>query len=141
MQQGPASGNGRATGTGEQVTNEVLRWKLKGFLPGVDGVSKALFQPWVVQAENFDRVIAERDALIQSNVTMQALLAGQHQDTLFRLKQIDDLRRRVDQLEGLLFALPDGLKDLSGGEQTAGVVASIQYIEYLIGDLKSADRG
>jgi hypothetical protein len=33
---------------------EVLRWKLKGFIPGVEGVSKALFQPWVVQAEDFD---------------------------------------------------------------------------------------
>ncbi|QLG93572.1 hypothetical protein HZF02_17110 [Pseudomonas yamanorum] len=35
---------------------EVLRWKLKGFIPGVEGVSKALFQPWVVQAEDFDNV-------------------------------------------------------------------------------------
>ena len=33
---------------------EVMRWKLKGFVPGVEGVSKALFQPWVVQAEDFD---------------------------------------------------------------------------------------
>ena len=36
---------------------EVLRWKLKGFIPGVEGVSKALFQPWVVQAEDFDNAI------------------------------------------------------------------------------------
>jgi hypothetical protein len=43
--------------------SEVMRWKLKGFIPGVDGVSKALFQPWVVPAEDFDRVTAERDAL------------------------------------------------------------------------------
>ncbi|NWD49066.1 hypothetical protein [Pseudomonas gingeri] len=43
--------------------SEVMRWKLKGFIPGVEGVSKALFQPWVVPAEDFDRVIAERDAL------------------------------------------------------------------------------
>ncbi|AZF63731.1 hypothetical protein [Pseudomonas sp. LBUM920] len=34
--------------------SEVMRWKLKGFIPGVEGVSKALFQPWVVQAEDFD---------------------------------------------------------------------------------------
>lgn len=45
--------------------SEVLRWKLKGFIPGVEGVSKALFQPWVVLAEDFDRVTAERDALQQ----------------------------------------------------------------------------
>lgn len=43
--------------------SEIIRWKLKGFIPGVDGVSKALFQPWVVPAEDFDRVVAERDAL------------------------------------------------------------------------------
>ena len=34
--------------------SEVMRWKLKGFIPGVEGVSKALFQPWVVPAEDFD---------------------------------------------------------------------------------------
>lgn len=45
--------------------SEVMRWKLKGFIPGVEGVSKALFQPWVVPAEDFDRVTAERDALQQ----------------------------------------------------------------------------
>ena len=36
--------------------SDVMRWKLKGFIPGVEGVSKALFQPWVVPAEDFDRV-------------------------------------------------------------------------------------
>lgn len=45
--------------------SEVMRWKLKGFIPGVEGISKALFQPWVVPAEDFDRLSAERDALQQ----------------------------------------------------------------------------
>ncbi len=45
--------------------NEVMRWKLKGFIPGVEGISKALYQPWVVPAEDFDRLSAEHDALQQ----------------------------------------------------------------------------
>lgn len=34
--------------------SEVKRWKLKGFLPGVEGECKAVFQPTVVMAEDFD---------------------------------------------------------------------------------------
>ena len=34
--------------------SEVRRWKLKGFLPGVEGECKAVFQPTVVMAEDFD---------------------------------------------------------------------------------------
>jgi len=36
--------------------SEVKRWKLKGFLPGVEGECKAVFQPTVVMAEDFDNV-------------------------------------------------------------------------------------
>ena len=43
--------------------SEVKRWKLKGFLPGVEGECKAVFQPLVVLADDFDRIVAERDAL------------------------------------------------------------------------------
>jgi hypothetical protein len=43
--------------------SEVKRWKLKGFLPGVEGECKAVFQPFVVLADDFDRIAAERDAL------------------------------------------------------------------------------
>jgi len=34
--------------------SEVMRWKLKGFIPGVEGESKAVFQPVVVLAEDYD---------------------------------------------------------------------------------------
>lgn len=34
--------------------SEVKRWRLKGFLPGVDGECKAMFQPTIVLAEDFD---------------------------------------------------------------------------------------
>ncbi|MFL1415308.1 hypothetical protein ACI77M_03555 [Pseudomonas fildesensis] len=31
-----------------------MRWKLKGFIPGVESESKAVFQPVVVLAEDYD---------------------------------------------------------------------------------------
>jgi len=37
--------------------SEVMRWKLKGFIPGVEGESKAVFQPTVVLAEDYDNAI------------------------------------------------------------------------------------
>ena len=49
--------------------SEVKRWKLKGFLPGVEGECKAVFQPTVVMADDFDRVTAE-------NFGLQALLTA-----------------------------------------------------------------
>ncbi|MGH8384928.1 MAG: hypothetical protein ACRESJ_05455 [Pseudomonas sp.] len=42
---------------------EVKRWQLKGFIPGVEGESKAVSRPIVVLADDFDRVAAERDGL------------------------------------------------------------------------------
>jgi hypothetical protein len=52
--------------------SEVKRWKLKGFLPGVEGECKAVFQPFVVLADDFDRVTSERDALqLRLNVADQ----------------------------------------------------------------------
>ena len=44
--------------------------------------------------------------------------------------------RRIDQLEGLLFSLPEDLKALSGCENTAGVYACIDYIEQCIAGLQ-----
>lgn len=43
--------------------NEVKRWKLKGFIPGVEGESKAVFQPVVVLAEDFDASLARESTL------------------------------------------------------------------------------
>lgn len=37
--------------------SEVMRWKLKGFLPGVEGESKAVFQPVVVLADDYDNAV------------------------------------------------------------------------------------
>jgi len=73
--------------------SEVRRWKLKVFLPGVEGECKAVFQPTVVMAEDFDRVTAERDAL-------QALLTAADE--------------RADVLEGLLLRTNELLYEIQG---------------------------
>ncbi|MEB0106620.1 hypothetical protein [Pseudomonas sp. MH9.3] len=56
--------------------NEVKRWKLKGFIPGVDGVSKAIFQPVVVLADEFDAALVRetdlRDALREAEVLSES---------------------------------------------------------------------
>ncbi|WP_300727278.1 hypothetical protein [Pseudomonas sp.] len=38
--------------------SEVRRWKLKGFIPGIEGETKAVFQPTVVLAEDCDAALA-----------------------------------------------------------------------------------
>ena len=43
--------------------SEVRRWKLKGFIPGIEGESKAVFQPTVVLAEDYDAALAREAAL------------------------------------------------------------------------------
>jgi hypothetical protein len=43
--------------------SEVRRWKLKGFIPGIEGESKAVFQPTVVLAEDYDASLAREAAL------------------------------------------------------------------------------
>ncbi len=70
---------------------EVKRWQLKGFIPGVEGESKAVFRPVVVLADDFDRVTAERDALqLRLNAADQRIdelseayvIAGEREHTL-----------------------------------------------------------
>ncbi len=38
--------------------SEVRRWKLKGFIPSIEGESKAVFQPTVVLEEDYDAALA-----------------------------------------------------------------------------------
>lgn len=79
--------------------SEVKRWKLKGFLPGVEGECKAVFQPTVVMADDFDRVTAENSGL-------QALLTAADEaldkaDDEFSLMSLE-AGQRLDLLVGLL---------------------------------------
>jgi hypothetical protein len=66
----------------------VKRWQLKGFIPGVEGESKAVFRPVVVLAEEFDRIAAERDALqLRLNAADQ------------RIDELERDKARLDALE------------------------------------------
>jgi dsDNA-specific endonuclease/ATPase MutS2 len=81
---------------------EVKRWQLKGFIPGVEGESKAVFRPVMVLADDFDRIAAERDAL--------QLLLNDRDEQLHTLEQsrrshFDNAQaaeRRIDLLESAL---------------------------------------
>ena len=42
--------------------SEVRRWKLKGFIPGIEGETKAVFQPTVVLAEEYDAALSRESA-------------------------------------------------------------------------------
>ena len=96
--------------------SEVLRWKLKGFIPGVEGVSKALFQPWVVSAEDFDRVTAERDALQLLLTTSNERLDKADDDfALLSLEAGGRIELLEKVLAGLLFEFDDGV---NGGQET-----------------------
>jgi hypothetical protein len=96
--------------------SEVMRWKLKGFIPGVEGVSKALFQPWVVPAEDFDRVTAE--------------LASANSDKEAYAQNAIDLRKRVDALQQLLNAADEAL-DKAGDDFALLSLDAGQRIELL----------
>jgi hypothetical protein len=66
---------------------EVKRGQLKGFIPGIEGESKAVFRPVVVLADDFDRIAAERDALqLRLNAADQ---------------RIDELERDKDRLDSI----------------------------------------
>lgn len=89
---------------------EVKRWQLKGFIPGIEGESKAVFRPVVVLADDFDRIAAERDALqLRLNAADQRIdelggdkaridwLAEQPVDTLYLDDgRIIDIAGRID---------------------------------------------
>lgn len=75
--------------------SEVKRWKLKGFLPGVEGECKAVFQPTVVMAEDFDN--ATRLFL---DAAERCIASERREKELQRRLTAAD--ERADVLEGLL---------------------------------------
>ena len=52
--------------------SELRRWKLKGFIPGIEGETKAVFQPTVVLAEDYDASLTREAALREELVTSRA---------------------------------------------------------------------
>lgn len=120
--------------------SEVKRWKLKGFLPGVEGECKAVFQPTVVMAEDLDRVVAERDAL-------QALLTKADEELdraggayLNKNAECLQLRERADVLEGLLRDAQKAFDyDPAGSCYNPGIAFVKPWSERVIAALKPAE--
>ncbi|WP_278939835.1 hypothetical protein [Pseudomonas helleri] len=54
--------------------SEVRRWKLKGFIPGIEGETRALFQPTVVLSDDYDAALAREAALREERDTLQQRL-------------------------------------------------------------------
>ena len=97
----------------------------------------------LVMSDDFDRVTAERDGLqISLNTADQSIddLNAAISRRTHRVRELEALLtaadERSDVLGGLLFSLPEDLKDLSGSENTAGVYACIDYIEQCIAGLQ-----
>jgi hypothetical protein len=80
--------------------SEVMRWKLKGFIPGVEGQSKAVFQPVVVLAEDYDNAVR-----LFLDAAERCVAAERREQALqLRLNAADE---RTDELSGMLQELID----------------------------------
>lgn len=100
---------------------EIKRWKLKGFIPGVEGESEAMFQPTVVLAEDLDGALARKalleSAYVKAGEREHSLRGELATMTMFQdnaINKIINLRgnltateQRVGELEGLLRDLLD----------------------------------
>lgn len=75
--------------------SEVKRWKLKGFLPGVEGECKAVFQPTVVMAEDFDNA-----TLLFLDAAERCIASERRQKELQRRLTAAD--ERVDQADTII---------------------------------------
>ncbi|MFL1387519.1 hypothetical protein ACI77F_07580 [Pseudomonas tritici] len=123
--------------------SEVKRWKLKGFLPGVEGECKAVFQPTVVMSEDFDRVTAERDAL-QAQLNESDELCGSlersmknHRHELGLVQQrLTAADERADVLEGLVGEVMDAV-----GREPLNFDAVMRLRARMRAALKPADGG
>ena len=62
------------------VVPEVMRWPLKGVLPGVEGISKAVLKPVVVLASDYDALAAQRDEGLAREAELRAVYESQNKD-------------------------------------------------------------
>ncbi|MGO2453070.1 hypothetical protein [Pseudomonas taetrolens] len=82
--------------------SEVMRWKLKGFIPGVEGESKAVFQPVVVLAEDYDSAVRLFLDTAQRCVAAERREQALQQSLNIADQRIDELsqdKTRLDALE------------------------------------------
>ena len=93
--------------------SEVKRWKLKGFLPGVEGECKAVFQPTVVMAEDFDNATR----LFLDAAERCVASERREKELQRRLTAADE---RADVLEGELRELLAGTGNSPGANRKYG---------------------
>lgn len=78
--------------------SEVLRWQLKGFVPGVEGVSNAAFKPWVVMASDYDAAPSRENEFRAELESIKASIDGY--DSPEHAAQIaDTLSHQIKALE------------------------------------------
>ncbi|MCQ9422694.1 hypothetical protein NRB16_04000 [Pseudomonas sp. LJDD11] len=79
----------RMTGQPPALDREVHRWQLKGFIPGIEGVSKAMLRPWVVMADDFDAHVAKLQT-----------------DLINMREERDIFRRKIDNFDKTIAGVP-----------------------------------
>ena len=126
--------------------SEVMRWRLKGFLPGVEGMCSAVMRPEVVLSLHYDaaqvELIALREDLAelrQQHAEQSCVFCNNSGELLTRVKTLQSSltasAQRNSTLIASIVALPDEFKGLSGCENTAGVYACIDYISDWVAEL------
>lgn len=121
------------------VVPEVMRWPLKGVLPGVEGISKAVLKPVVVLASDYDALAAQRDEGLE-----RERLSGQHIKALEALnqqsaKQRDHWIEEHARLQQRLAEVTDLLKHMTCSYHRA-LENGYDRIIFLGGDCDSVDK-
>ena len=102
--------------------SEVRRWKLKGFIPGIEGETKAVFQPTVVLAGDYDALKAERDSALTREAALREDLESA-KDRVFCLDtQIASSARQLIERDQMRDALQ---QRLTAAEKKLGEAMSI----------------
>ncbi|MBM6442350.1 hypothetical protein JQF37_01740 [Pseudomonas sp. MIL9] len=90
--------------------SEVMRWKLKGFLPGVEGMCKAVMRPEVVMASDFDAAQSELAALREE-------LAKYKGGCVDLSSQVRELEHKMDYWKGEGKRADEAQQRLTAAEQ------------------------
>lgn len=78
--------------------SEVMRWTLKGFLPGVEGMCKAVMRPEVVMASDFDAAQSELAALREELADCRFMLEANSKQVDRLIEEKSELRRDYDEI-------------------------------------------
>lgn len=85
--------------------SEVRRWKLKGFIPGIEGESKAVFQPTVVLAEDYDAALAREAAeRLRADVAVADCNEAERREAALQTS-LDAVTFNLDKADKALLAL------------------------------------